>query len=68
MQKRKYSLIEAITNTTVGFVVSLVIQLIIYPVMDIPVRFDQNLIITSIFTVVSISRGYILRRIFNFFT
>jgi hypothetical protein len=33
--------------------------------MDIPVRFDQNLLITSVFTIVSIGRGYAIRRIFN---
>lgn len=68
MQKKHHSLIESITNTVVGFLISLCIQLVIYPVMDIPVRFDQNLIITSIFTVASISRGYVLRRVFNLFT
>ena len=68
MQKRKHSLIESISNTTIGFLVSLGIQLIIYPIMDIPVRFDQNLIITSVFTIASILRGYFVRRMFNFLT
>jgi len=68
MQKRKHSLIESISNTMIGFLVSLGIQLIIYPVMDIPVRFDQNLIITSVFTIASILRGYFVRRMFNYFT
>jgi hypothetical protein len=68
MQKKHHSLIEAITNTLVGFLVSLCIQLIIYPVMNIPVRIEQNVIITLVFTIASILRGYILRRIFNFFT
>jgi hypothetical protein len=68
MQKRKHSLIESISNTMIGFLVSLGIQLVIYPVMDIPVRFDQNLIITSVFTIASILRGYFVRRMFNYFT
>jgi hypothetical protein len=68
MQKRKHSLIESISNTMIGFLVSLGIQLVIYPVMDIPVRFDQNLIITSVFTIASILRGYFVRRMFNFLT
>jgi hypothetical protein len=33
--------------------------------MNIPVTWSQNLIITGIFTVVSVARGYILRRIFD---
>lgn len=65
MQTKKYSLIESITNTFVGFIVSLLIQLIIYPTMGIPVTFSQNIIITFIFTIVSILRGYIVRRMFN---
>jgi hypothetical protein len=65
MQSKRKSLTEAITNTIAGFVVSFAIQLIIYPLMNIPVRFEQNVIITLIFTVASIGRGYAIRRIFN---
>ena len=64
MQKRKTSLLEAITNTAAGFIISLLIQLIIYPVMDIPVRFEQKLTISVIFTIASIARGYCIRRLF----
>jgi len=65
MQTRRRSLTESITNTVAGFIVSLGIQLIIYPAMGIPVRFSQNIIITLIFTVASIGRGYLIRRVFN---
>lgn len=65
MQSKKYSLIESITNTFVGFMISLLIQLIIYPTMGIPVTFTQNIVITFVFTFSSILRGYIVRRMFN---
>lgn len=65
MQSKKYSLVESITNTFVGFIVSLLIQIIIYPTMGIPVTFSQNIIITFVFTIASILRGYIVRRMFN---
>jgi hypothetical protein len=65
MQKRKYSFIESITNTAVGFLISLGIQILIYPALDITVSLQQNLLITTIFTIASIGRGYILRKIFN---
>ena len=65
MQTKKYSVVESITNTAVGFIISLLIQLIIYPLMNIPVQFHQNIIITCVFTLVSILRGYIIRRLFN---
>lgn len=65
MQNKKNSLIESITNTFVGFIISLLIQLIIYPSMGIAVTFFQNILITIIFTFASILRGYLIRRIFN---
>ena len=64
MQKRRTSFLEAITNTAAGFIISLLIQLIIYPVMKIDVAIQQNLIITCVFTVASIARGYCIRRLF----
>jgi hypothetical protein len=65
MQPRKLSIIESIINTLTGLLVSFCIQLVIYPVMNIPVRLEQNIIITLVFTGASIIRGYIIRRIFN---
>ena len=59
------SLMEAVTNTTVGFIISLITWHFVALAMNIPVTMSQNLIITGIFTVVSIIRGYVLRRIFN---
>ena len=65
MQPRRHSLAEAITNTIAGLVVSFAIQLIIYPTLRIPVTIGQNVLITAVFTVASIGRGYVVRRIFN---
>lgn len=64
-QKKKYSILESITNVVVGLILSFCIQLVIYPIMDIPVSFSQNIIITSVFFTVSFIRGYLIRRIFN---
>jgi hypothetical protein len=65
MQSRKRSLTESIVNTAVGFLISLLIQMIIYPAFGIPVTFAENIAITAIFTIVSILRGYFIRRIFE---
>ena len=65
MQSRKFSLIESITNVLVGYGVALLTQITIFPLMSIDVSFQQNIKIGAIFTVVSILRSYILRRIFN---
>jgi hypothetical protein len=49
----------------VGLLTSFIIQIIIYPLLNIEVSIKQNIIITVIFVTVSIIRGYIIRRIFN---
>jgi len=64
-QSRRHSILESITQTVIGLATSFVIQVILYPLMGIPVTFKQNIIITAVFFVVSIIRGYIVRRIFN---
>jgi len=64
-QSKRMSAIEAITNVVVGLLVSFGIQLVIYPVLDIPVTIGENIIITSVFFVASFLRSYILRRFFN---
>jgi len=65
MQTKKNSLIESTTNTFTGLVISFLIQLAIYPALNIEVRLSQNVLITCVFTLASIARGYILRRLFN---
>ena len=65
MQTRKFSWIESLVNTSVGFIISFLIQIAIYPALHIPVKFSQNIIITTVFTIVSILRGYLVRRMFN---
>ena len=65
MQSKTHSIIESTTNTAVGFIISLLVQMVVYPVMGIKVTISENLIITVVFTIVSILRGYALRRLFN---
>ena len=64
-QSKNKSLIESVIQTVIGLSTSILIQIILYPIIDIPVTFFQNLIITLVFFVVSIARGYFVRRIFN---
>lgn len=65
MQTKKHSIIESITQTIIGLGTSILIQVILYPIMGIPVTFSQNLIITTVFFIVSIIRGYFVRRYFS---
>ena len=65
MQKRSKSAFESLTNTVTGLLTSFIIQIIIYPLLDIPVTFSQNILITLVFFIASFLRGYLIRRIFN---
>ena len=64
-QTKKQSLIESLTNTAVGFVISLAATFIIFPLVGYDSTFYKNVIVTLFFTVVSIARGYVIRRLFN---
>jgi hypothetical protein len=65
MQSKKNSIIESVTNTVIGLVTSFIIQIIIYPLLNIPVSLNQNIIITFVFFASSVLRGYLIRRYFN---
>ena len=65
MQSKNKSLIESITNTTVGLITAFCIQMIIYPALNIKVTISENIIITAVFYLVSIGRNYIVRRFFE---
>lgn len=64
-QSKKHSALESITNVVIGLITSIVTQMILYPILGIPVTFSQNLIITAVFFVISFVRGYVIRRFFN---
>ena len=65
MQTKLESLIEACTNTLIGFSVSFLSTFIIFPLVGYETSFGKNLIVTLFFTVVSVFRGYVVRRFFN---
>lgn len=65
MQSKRNSLIEAITNTAIGFGISLAATFVIFPILDIESSGGKNVIVVLFFTAISIVRGYVLRRIFN---
>lgn len=64
-QTKKHSFAEAIANVLVGFFVSILGQVIIFPLVGIPANWHQNLQIAGLFTLLSILRTYLLRRYFN---
>jgi cobalamin synthase len=64
-QSKKQSVLESTIQTLIGLGTSILVQITIYPLMGIPVSFNQNLIITAVFFAVSMIRGYLVRRYFN---
>ena len=62
-QSRRMSLVEAVTNVVVGFVVALLTQIIVFPLFDIEVTLGENLAIGLLFTLASIYRSFVLRRV-----
>ena len=65
MQSKKQSLIESLTSTTIGIIIGIVLNLTILPIFGYPVSLSDSLWISVIFTIVSIVRSYVVRRIFN---
>ena len=65
MQTKKMSLIETVSSVIIGFIVALISQQVIFPILGIEVTFSENIILGIFFTVVSIVRGYYVRRFFN---
>ena len=65
MQTKKMSIYETIISTSIGFIVSLVLVNIVLPFYGFNVEMGQSVMITLIFTVASILRGYWVRRLFN---
>jgi len=65
-QPRWHSMLETIANVVVGIAVSLIIQITIMPlVLHVQPTIEQNMALVAIFTIASIIRGYVMRRLFN---
>lgn len=64
-QSKRMSLVEQLFNVGSGVVLSMIVGQIVYPLVGYSVTLRDNLVLTIIFTVVSILRGYVWRRFFN---
>lgn len=64
-QSKMESLVETTTNTAIGFVIAFMLWPPIAYLVGYEYSTGTNLLITSIFTVASILRGYVIRRWFN---
>ena len=64
-QSRRMSLLEAIANVLVGYGIAVVTQLIVFSWFGLPARVGDALAIGGVFTIVSLARSYLLRRLFE---
>jgi hypothetical protein len=64
-QSRRASFAESIANLVAGYLVSLVVQIVTFPMFGLRPTIGDNLAIGAIFSVASVLRSYALRRAFN---
>lgn len=64
-QSRGTSLLKSLVSTAVGFGVAFVANMLILPFFGLPISHSANLLLTTIYTVISIARGYVLERVFE---
>jgi hypothetical protein len=64
-QPRLMSLVEAVANVIVGFGLAVATQVVVFPLFGLEASLAENLTIGGIFTLVSVARSYLLRRVFE---
>lgn len=64
-QSRAMSMVEVVTNVVVGYVLAIAAQIVVFPIFGLNATLAQNLKIGFVFMVVSMVRGYLLRRVFE---
>lgn len=67
MQSKKMSAVESACNVVFGYLLSVGVQVVAFPFFGIEVPLRDNFLLGLCFIVVSLSRSYIIRRIFNLF-
>lgn len=64
-QARKHSLTEQLLSTAIGFVVSFTFTPLIMQLIGVETTFNQNIGVVLLYTLLSVLRGYGVRRLFN---
>jgi hypothetical protein len=59
------SLIETLSNTLIGYVITLAVQIVVFPWFGIFVPISTNILLGFVFVFISIIRGYVVRRVFE---
>ena len=64
-QSHLMSLAESTANVAAGYGIAVLTQVLVFPLFGLNVSLSKNLGIGAVFTVISLVRSYVLRRIFN---
>lgn len=64
-RSRRMSLIEAITNVALGYALAVATKIVVFPWFCLNPNLGENLALGGIFTAISLTRGYTLRRLFE---
>jgi len=64
-QSRVMSFVESATNVVVGYVLAILTQLAVFPFFGLEASLSEHLAIGAAFVMISLARGYILRRLFE---
>lgn len=64
-QSRMISAIEALLSISSGFILALIVWQIMAKIYDIDMPLSRNIQITSVFTILSLLRSYMWRRLFT---
>ena len=65
MQTKRQSLIETLTNVGIGWFISFIANMLVLPLFGYNINLTDGVLISIIFTIISIVRGYMVRRWFN---
>ena len=63
-QSRTMSAVESVVNVAIGYCVAVVSQIAIFPLFSVHLPLAENMAIGGYFTVISLARSYVIRRLF----
>ena len=65
MQSKRESMIETLTSVFVGWLIGVILNMLVLPLFNYDVNLTDGVLISIIFTAVSVVRSYVVRRFFN---
>ena len=65
MQSKRESMIETLMNVGIGWFISFIANMLVLPLFGYNINLTDGVLISIIFTIISIVRGYMVRRWFN---